>query len=293
MTDHLRRACLVAASIWALLHVVLCFLYWGEVAKPAVAVAALIAFIAALALAARPLTRPGFVEAPWVQWAITLAPPVVQAINLAAIPAADVRTFANWAQGATCLFIAALVMRSRLLLALLAAAGQVGVQAWFLAMPGVDSSPADYLLAAVSSQLWLIASWGVRRLLNSAGQLTVRLEDRAALASIDTAVTAEWQRVRAERAADLEHRVLPMLEQVAAGQLSDEAARDHATELATELRDDLRARNLLDAETRRAIADARHRGVQINLASDVRTPAVVARRARTALLVALPLPGVD
>lgn len=173
-----------------------------------------------------------------------------------------------------------------------AAAALVAVQTLeYAAAPGPDGFvPATALVLALPPQLWLLASWGVRRLVRASDQLTRQLQTRAAL-SADDMVTSETRALlRSERLRELEVGVLPFLAAIADGHTHGAAAQQHAATLAMELRDSLRARALLDDTVRDAVAAARSRGIRVSLTSDLEY-GVLAEAARRVLPDVLALPG--
>jgi len=188
--------------------------------------------------------------------------------------------------------LAALVLRGHGLSGLIGGAGLVVVQtSLYAAAPGPGGfEPATTLLLALPPQLWLLASWGVRRLLRAADALTGELNFRAASSASDAAAQGHWVDVRADRLGELEASVLPFLMGVAEGRHTGVDARDRANGLALALRDGLRARALLDGPVRQAVADARARGVLVSLASDPES-GTVSDSVRALLPEVLSLPG--
>ncbi|MBF4161816.1 hypothetical protein [Nocardioides acrostichi] len=269
VTAPVRTACLVAAGAWSVLHVTMALLSWELVDEPWLYLAALLGcglvVVRMLMPLIDPRTRPlGRGEGLMVVAAIGL----IEAADLASLHPGELQTYANWAQGWTALLIAVLVLRGRPGHGALAAVTQMGVQVTYLLLEhGVVVSLSDVAQASVAALLWFLGSWGIRSVVQPADRLASRLLGRAVASAGDQVVLGEWVAVREQRVRELEADVLPFLRSVSSGAVSPADAALQASLLSARLRDDLRARVLLDAGVREALVRARARGAVVRLSA--------------------------
>lgn len=264
----LRREPLTAALLtWLGLQLLLSLLGLARVAEPALgAVAALAGVVLCLALVA-PL-RAGRVP-------LGAAAATAAVAGVAAVVLLNVVAIGPERADATNLFFPGLVAPVIGVLALrgrgahgLAAGALVSVvmSATSLADSGGRWWMPQTFVSGAPLLLWWTGGVLVRRLLRTT-QLDLRRSDGAFALALDRRErTREREAARDRRRDLLQSTAVPLLEEVASsrGPL-DEEVRARLTAAEVELRAELRGRDLMDAEVRRAAARARARGVRVDV----------------------------
>ncbi|MEW1958475.1 hypothetical protein [Kineococcus sp. NPDC059986] len=274
---RVQRACLLGTVIWLFSHgplVALLSLHQHRV--PWLAVTALTAVLAVSAVAVRPLLGGPIEVSRRAAVAMAL---VVPLSGLAVTPFLDEslwRTYGNWWPGLTQIVVAALVVRRRPLVALgaeLASAAVLGV-----CVAGSDLPNRAVVFAALNQPaiVWFSASLGVRLLFDRTARDVARYAADEGASVAGRAATEARGRSARQRREDLEHDVVPLLRRVA---LSDPGVPTWPTlsraalTVERRLRDDLRARDLLDEDVRSALRRARDRGCEVDVVDDRRVAA--------------------
>jgi hypothetical protein len=267
----LRQACLVAAVLWVGMHLWHGFMYLDRHAVPALGVLALCLGAAVSLWAAAPLVTG---RAPLGQPSALVVAVAGVAVALLVCPFLDgagVRSYANWPPGGLGVLIAALVMRGRPRHAFgLAGATCVIVIACVIRTAGFD--PVWCASLCVPPALWLGSALLVRRSLDRASAVVSRYTVAAAEATrhMRDSMTRELNaRMRRD---DLEREVLPLLHRLATTHTLTSSQMDACAHLGQQLRDDLGARYLLDAELREVLATARAHGTSVRIMDDRADP---------------------
>jgi len=278
----------VTTALWLLMHGAFLALAAGQVRDWRLAGAAGLMVLACVTATLVPWWR-GVRLGPAATAAVVVACPTFAVLNLVAIRPEDLSGYANIASGSAGLVLAGLVMHARTGAAVVAGVALVVAQTVVVV---VAPGPFDLLTAvymAVPPELWLVGAIAVRWLLRGGDLLVAELDQRREVLLDEAPARAAWEAERAARLDGLERTVIPFLEHVAQGR-ADEADRARASGLAVVLRDDLRARHLLDATVREAVAAARTRGVAVTLAAEG-DPGTVEDVVRRALPAVLAQPG--
>ena len=270
--NGVRRACLTGTVIWLFSHgPLVALLSLHQHRWPALALLALVVVLGVSALAVRPLLG-GPLDLS-NRAAVAMAA-VVPLSGLAVTPfvAEDLwRTHANWWPGLTQIVVAALVMRRRWVPALAAELGSAAVLGFLVA--GSDLPHRVVVFAALNQPaiVWFTASVGVRFVFDRTARDVARYDADAGRAVAAGASTQARARSARQRRDDLEHGAVPLLRRVAAAAPdADDWAELSRAALALErqVRDDLRARDLLDDSVRTALREARARGAVVDVVDD-------------------------
>ncbi|MCW2758862.1 MAG: hypothetical protein JWO46_2608, partial [Nocardioidaceae bacterium] len=177
----IRTSALVAAVAWTGLHLALAVLSFDQVRHPLPYVAALALCGVGVLWTIRPLLgEPArFPDLP--VWLMAASVPVVELLDVSSLDPGAVNGYANWPAGATGVLLAGLVLRRRGWWAIFATVGLVAVQTvGYLRSPAGDVQLAVPVLLAFPSELWLLGSWAVRRLMQRADRVAVEFRLRAA-----------------------------------------------------------------------------------------------------------------
>jgi hypothetical protein len=162
-------------------------------------------------------------------------------------------------------------MRRRWIPALLAELGSAAVLGVLIA--GSDLQDRAVVFAALNQPaiVWCSAAFGVRFVFDRAARDVARYDADTGRAIVAEAGTQARDRSARERREDLEQGVVPFLRRVA-GTATDATAwpvlSRGALVLERQLRDDLRARELLDDAVRTALREARARGCTVDVVDD-------------------------
>ncbi|WP_432572114.1 hypothetical protein [Kineococcus sp. SYSU DK005] len=268
-----QRACAVGATLWLASHAPLpALLSLGTTRAPALSLVAVGAVLAVSAALLRPLRGGSTALGTLPAWAAAALVPLCGLAVMPALPEEAWRTHANWWPGATQVVVAALVVRRHRWAALAAELASAAVVAALVLRAGGADPWVRIAALNQPALLWFSASVGVRALFDRTAREVRRYEEEAARAAAATAATAARAASARQRRADLDLAAVPLLRLVAAAEASDEAgwARLPRTAVGVErrLRDDLRARALLDEEVRRGLREARARGCTVDVVDD-------------------------
>ncbi|WP_432491893.1 hypothetical protein [Kineococcus gypseus] len=272
MSD-LQRACATGAALWLLSHALLpAVLGRGQGRAPVLAALALVAVLVASALVLRPLRGgPTALRAP-AAWAAAAVVPLSGLAIMPFLPVEAWRTYANWWPGGTQVLVAALVVRRRRGPALAAELASAALVTAVVLRAGASDPWVRIAALNQPALLWFSASVGVRVLLDRTAREVQRYEAQAARAAAATAATAARADSARQRRADLDEGALPLLRKVAVAGAHDEAGWAQLPRAAVgverRLRDDLRARALLDEEVRARLRAARARGCTVDVVDD-------------------------
>ncbi|MEZ0490940.1 hypothetical protein AB2L28_01650 [Kineococcus sp. TBRC 1896] len=276
---RVQRACLLGAVIWLFSHgplVALLSLHQHQHRRPWLAVAALLVVLAVSAAAVRPLLG-GPIELSR-RAALAMAA-VVPLSGLAVTPFLDEglwRTYGNWWPGLTQIVVAALVLRRRPLVALAAELAAAGVLAACVSSSDLPNRAVTFAALNQPALVWFTAGVGVRLLFDRTARDVARYAADEGASVAERAATVARSRSARQRREDLEHSVVPLLRRVALtdpGEPSWPTLSRAALTLERRLRDDLRARDLLDEDVRVALRRARERGCEVDVVDDRRRPA--------------------
>ncbi|WP_432561107.1 hypothetical protein [Kineococcus sp. SYSU DK003] len=266
----IRRACLTGALLWLFSHgPLVALLSLPDHRAPWLALLALGVVLTVSAVAVRPLLGgPLHLSRPA---ALAMAA-VVPLSGLAVTPFLDPelwRTYANWWPGLTQVLVAALVMRRHRLAALVAEGASALVLGACLLSSDLPDRDVDFAALNQPAIVWFTASLGVRLLFDRTARDVARFEADAGRSVAARAGAEARERSARQRRADLEHSVVPLLRRVVETRPDDWPALSRSA-LAVErrLRDDLRARDLLDEVVRTALREARDRGCEVDVVDD-------------------------
>ncbi|MEZ0164607.1 hypothetical protein AB2L27_07500 [Kineococcus sp. LSe6-4] len=271
---RVQRACLLGAVIWLFSHgPLVALLSLHQHRWPGLSVTALLAVLAVSAAAVRPLlggpialSRPA---------ALAMAT-VVPLSGLAVTPFLDEglwRTYANWWPGLTQIVVAALVLRRRPLAALGAELASAGVLAACVLSSGLPHRAVAFAALNQPALVWFTAAVGVRLLFDRTARDVARYTAEESASVAGRAAAEARSRSAQRRREDLEHDVVPLLRRVALtdpGEPSWPGLARAALAVERRLRDDLRARDLLDEDVRVALRRARGRGCEVDVVDDRR-----------------------
>ncbi|WP_328292470.1 hypothetical protein OG218_06925 [Kineococcus sp. NBC_00420] len=267
-----QRACLIGTVIWLFSHgPLVALLSLHQHRAPALSLLALTVVLIVSAVAVRPLLgRPLDLS---TRAALGMAL-VVPLSGLAVTPFLDEslwRTYGDYWPGLTQIVVAALVMRRQWLPGLIAELASAAVLGVLVA--GSDLPDRAVVFAALNQPaiVWFTASVGVRFVFDRTARDVARYDadtGRAIAAQASTQARDASARARRE---DLEHGVVPLLRRVAMtrpGAPTWSLLSRGALVLERQLRDDLRARELLDDTVRAGLREARARGCTVDVVDD-------------------------
>jgi len=139
----LRRACLIAATIWVGLHLFLAAAYAADHRSLPVLVLATIVASTATGVALRPLFLSAASPSPWPveTWGLAAAPAGTALLVAPFLGVDGITGYANWPMGGMCVVIAALVFRRRRLPAAISAFVLAAVNTWWVIAAGAASRP--------------------------------------------------------------------------------------------------------------------------------------------------------
>ncbi|PRY15226.1 hypothetical protein [Kineococcus rhizosphaerae] len=267
-----QRACLLGVVIWLSSHgPLVALLSLHEHRAPWLSLTALAVVLVASAWAVRPLLGgPLELRLP----AALLLAAVVPVSGLAVTPFLDDslwRTYANYWPGLTQIVVSALVMRRRWLPALAAEIASAAVLGACLLASDLPHRGIAFAALNQPAIVWFSASLGVRLLFDRTARDVARFEADAGRAVAARAGAEARERSAAQRREDLEHSAAPLLRRVAVTGPDSPAwplLSRAALTLERRLRDDLRARELLDDDVRAGLRAARDRGCEVDVVDD-------------------------
>ncbi|MCI2238393.1 hypothetical protein MN205_07775 [Kineococcus sp. TRM81007] len=268
-----QRACAAGAALWLASHAPLPALLSLDVHRlPALTLLAVAAVLAATALLLRPLLGGSTRLGAGAAWAAAAVVPLSGLAVMPWLPVTAWRTYANWWPGATQVLVVALVVRRRWPAALAAELASALVVAVQVLRSGVEEPAAWIAALEQPALLWFSAAVAVRALFDRTAREVARYEAVAARAAAEEAAAGARAGSARQRRAELDLGALPLLRQVAAAGTTDERAWAQlpraAVGLERRLRDDLRARALLDAPVRARLRAARARGCTVDVVDD-------------------------
>ncbi|WP_432535040.1 hypothetical protein [Kineococcus arenarius] len=268
-----QRACAVGAGLWLLSHAPLPALLSVRVhQRPALSLLAVAVVLGVSAALLRPLLGGPTRLRAGPAWAAAAVAPLSGLAVMPWLPVEAWRTYANWWPGATQVLVVALVVRRRRPAALVAELASATVVAASVLRAGVPD-PWSWIAALEQpALLWFSAAVGVRVLFDRTAREVERYEAAAARSAAAEAAAAARAGSAAQRRADLDLGALPLLRRVVAADPADDAGWARlpraAVGLERGLRDDLRARALLDEEVRARLRAARARGCAVDVVDD-------------------------
>jgi hypothetical protein len=268
----IQRACLLGTVLWLFSHgPLVALLSLPEHRAPALSLLGLLVVLAVSALAARPLLGGPLDLSPAAAAAMALVVPLSGLAVTPFIADSAWRTYANWWPGLTQIIVAALVMRRHWLPALGAELGSAAVLGVLVA--GSDLADRAVVFAALNQPaiVWFTASVGVRSVFDRTARDVAHYDAQTGRALAAEASAQARGRSARERQRDLEDGVVPLLREVAdvsPGAATWPLLSRSALVLERQLRDDLRARDLLDDAVRAALRGARARGCVVDVVDD-------------------------
>ncbi|GAB3467230.1 hypothetical protein AB1207_19000 [Kineococcus endophyticus] len=274
---RVQRACLLGTVIWLFSHgPLVALLSLHQHRQPWLAVTALLAVLAVSAAAVRPLLG-GPIELSR-RAAVAMAV-VVPLSGLAVTPFLDEslwRTYGNWWPGLTQIVVAALVVRRRPFVALVAELASAAVLGACILSSDLPNPAVAFAALNQPAIVWFSASVGVRLLFDRTARDVARYTVDEGVSVAERAATEARGRSARQRREDLEHDVVPLLRRVALtgpGEPVWPTLSRAAVTVERRLRDDLRARELLDEDVRAALRRARDRGCEVDVVDDRRATA--------------------
>ncbi|WP_432484217.1 hypothetical protein [Kineococcus esterisolvens] len=268
-----QRACGVGAGLWLASHAVLpAALSLRTTRAPVLSLLAVTAVLGVSAVLLRPLRGGPTWLGAGTAWAAAAVVPLSGLAVMPWLPPEAWRTYANWWPGATQVVVAALVVRRHWPAALAAELASATLITGAVLAAGVPDPWAWITALDQPALLWFSASVGARVLFDRTGREVERYEAAAARAAAEEAAAAARARSAAQRRADLDLWAVPLLRRVAAADPADDAGWAQlpraALGVGRGLRDDLRARALLDEEVRTRLRAARARGCSVDVVDD-------------------------
>lgn len=268
----IQRACLIGALIWLFSHgPLVAFLSLHEHRAPGLAILALVVVLSVSAAAAWPLLGGPLDLSPRAAVAMAVVVPLSGLAVTPFLPESLWRTYGNWWPGLTQIIVSALVMRRKWLPALGAELGSALVLGVLVA--GSDLPHRAVVFAALNQPaiVWFTATLGVRFVFDRTARDVARYDADTGRAVAAEASTQARARSARERRGDLEQGAVPLLRRVAAtapDAVTWPILSRAALALERQLRDDLRARELLDDTVRTALREARARGCTVDVVDD-------------------------
>ncbi|WP_380170256.1 hypothetical protein ACFEMC_14340 [Kineococcus sp. DHX-1] len=274
---RVQRACLLGTVIWLFSHgPLVALLSLHQHRQPWLAVTALLAVLAVSAAAVEPLLG-GPIELSR-RAAVAMAV-VVPLSGLAVTPFLDEslwRTYGNWWPGLTQIVVAALVVRRRAFVALGAELASAAVLGACILSSDLPNPAVAFAALNQPAIVWFSASVGVRLLFDRTARDVARYTLDEGVSVAERAATEARGRSARQRREDLEHDVVPLLRRVALTGPDEPVwptLSRAAVTVERRVRDDLRARELLDEDVRAALRRARDRGCEVDVVDDRRDPA--------------------
>jgi hypothetical protein len=253
-----RYLLIISSSLYALYHAALGVIWLSEYPRPGLVILALLIYLATVI--------------PTIVAFDTLAlPPFMSILNLSAaslipvlinsqIDSSLAGTYATWYVAAVGTLMAATAIRQKRLVSWLGLGiTVVQVVAW----GGIGSITTTGVIGATAL---VFAGQAISTGLSRTAREAQEFADRATKEASEMASTSAIRQQRKARSAQTLRRALPILQRIsdAAGELTD-ADRQEARLLESELRDEIRGRNLISDRTRDSIRSARHRGVEVTV----------------------------
>ena len=270
--NSLQRACAVGSVTWLVAHAPLpALLSLRATHSPALSLLAVVVVTGVSLLVLRPLRGGPMALRPAAALA---AAAVLPLSGLAVMPQLEPeawRTFANWWPGATQVIVAALVVRRQWSAAVVGELGSAAVIAGCVLGRGLPGAAVDIAALNQPALLWFTASVGVRFLFDRTAREVARHTADAGTAVAAAAATSARAAGARRRREDLDAHAVPLLRQVATTEVAAPgwgATVRAAVAVERQLRDDLRARALLDDEVRAALRAARARGAVVDVVDD-------------------------
>ncbi|MFB9375684.1 hypothetical protein ACFFKU_17795 [Kineococcus gynurae] len=274
----LQRACLVGAGLWLFSHAVLVTLLGlGATTQPVLMSLTCLLVVGTSAYLLRPLLGRPLALGRRAAWAAAAVVPLSGLLVMPFLEPESWRTYPNWWPGAGQIIVVALVLRHRRLPAVAAVLASAGViTAGVLTAEDLPWSRGGTIAALNQpALLWLSASLAARHLFDATARTLARYSSEVESVAAERAATAARAVSDRSRRTDLEQTVVPLLSTVARTAPDDDAAWDTAARAARtlerQLRDDLRARALVDTRVRDALRVARARGIEVDVVDDRRT----------------------
>lgn len=251
-----RYLLLISSSLYALYHAALGVIWMTQYPNPQLIILALASYLATVI--------------PTIVAFETFALPAFMGIlNLAAasfipvlvnsqIDSSFAGTYATWYVAAVATLMAATAIRQQRFISWLGL-GIMVVQV--IAWGGVGSITTTGIVGAVAL---VFAGQAISTGLSRTAREAKAFADQAALEAAEMAATTAVREQRKAQSAQTLRQALPILRRIAEakGDLSD-SDRHEARLLESELRDEIRGRNLMNDRTRDAIRRARQRGVEV------------------------------
>lgn len=287
---RLQQACLLAGVLWVGMHLWHGLTFLGRHPSPTLSVAAMVLCLVATVWAAAPLAT-GREDLDWsAATVLVVLGALVVVLVVPFLDAEGVRSYANWPAGGLGPLIAGLVMRHHLrhavTLAGFTCAVIVGTVTW---TGGLD--PVWSISLCIPPLLWLGATYLVRRIFDRTTAAVGLYTTAEQHARSRAAVAAAREANATTRREGLERDVLPLLTELShcAATVPGEVAAA-CGRLETQLRDDLRARRILDTPLRALLAASRDQDTQVSIIDDREEPTEnpVTAAARETIATSLP-----
>lgn len=253
-----RYLLIVSSSLYALYHAALGVIWLAEYPQPELVILALLIYLATVI--------------PTIVAFDTLAlPPFMSILNLSAASLIPVLintqidnslagTYATWYVAAVATLMAATAIRQQRVISWVGLGVMVTqVISW----GGIGSITTTGVIGAAAL---VFAGQAISTGLSRTAREARAFADQATLEASEMAATSAIRQQRKARSAQTLRRALPILQRIsdAAGELTD-ADRQEARLLESELRDEIRGRNLISDRTRESIRSARLRGVEVTV----------------------------
>ncbi|MEY4322104.1 MAG: hypothetical protein RL167_832 [Actinomycetota bacterium] len=253
-----RYLLIISSSLYALYHAALGVIWLSEYPRPELVILALLIYLATVIptiVAFDTLTLPPFMSILNLS-AAGLIPVLINS----QIDSSLAGTYATWYVAAVGTLMAATAIRQKRLVSWLGL-GITVVQV--IAWGGIGSITTTGVVGATAL---VFAGQAISTGLSRTAREAQEFADRATKEASEMASTSAIRQQRKARSAQTLRRALPILQRIsdAAGQLTDED-RQEARLLESELRDEIRGRNLITDRTRESIRKARLRGLEVTV----------------------------
>jgi len=251
-----RYLLIISSSLYAFYHAALGVIWLSQYPQPLLAILALLIYLSCVIptiMAFGSLALPAFMSI--LNLAAASFIPVL--IN-SQIDSSLAGTYATWYVAAVATLMAATAIRQQRVISWLGLGVMVSqVIAW----GGVGSITTTGVIGAAAL---VFAGQAISTGLSRTAREAQAFADRASREASEMAATTAMREQRKAQSAQTLRRALPILRRIteAQGELSD-ADRHEARLLESELRDEIRGRNLINDRTRQAIRRARERGIEV------------------------------
>jgi hypothetical protein len=266
---QLQRACLLGAILWTGMHSWHAVVHLHTHPVPSLAISAIVLCGIATTFAAAPLVTGHERLSNRAALVLASAGAVVALLVAPFLTGPDVRSYANWPAGGLGVLIAALVLRRRVRYAIALAGASCAVIVLAVIRTG-GWDPAWITSLCIPPLLWLGSSILVLWIFDRSATAVDGYMSATSKAELLGRISAAREESATRHRSELTGDVIPVLRRLSVSSAIGADTAAQCARLEAELRDRLRAGNLLTAPVRRLIADLRSSGASISVIDDRR-----------------------